>query len=743
MFKKILIILSCIAICLTLTSCDTGFGSLKYVESEGSDIPAESVIAQNSNYILELDQTNMGIVLTDVNTNQKWSSTPVDDSEEPQVDEYGMPLLKHPQVQSILTVECKNFESDEVNTYLSYTDAVRSGSVTHEVIDNGILLKYHFADANVMIPLECTLTENGVKLSVDPKKIQENENKVISLTIAPFFCGVKNDTENSYLFVPSGSGSLVSTQTKSQQGDSYSAQIYGNDPAVDEVASTSTTEVIRLNVFGAKAGDKAVCAIVDASEASAKLNVTTGSKAFGYSSCYASFQMRGYTNHVAELYSYERVENIVYSKKMINKPVSVTFCPLTGDNADYSGMATVYRDYLIANNGMKTLDKDVSLNVRIIGGAQMTESFVGIPYETVYPTTTLKAAENIINDIKKNYGDGFTVQLKGFGESGIDIGKIAGNYTVSNKLGSMDKLKKLFKSYKDDNIDLYFDFDIVKFNSNSSGVSKFFDSATNAGGQKALQYYYDVAVRDKKLDTAYNLLSPANFLKIYNKLSKKISKYDISGVSFDTLSSIAYSDYIDNEKSDYYSKNGYSNAASSVIDALKSNNNQFMASSANAYSAVKADIITESPISSEKNNTFMYDIPFYQMVFKGSVPITVQSVNLASDSKLAVLKAVESGSGLGYTLIDSWDSSIINSDLPYFYNSLYSEIKEGIFESSKSLSDYYKKISGQRIVEHTVHENGLRETLFENGVRVYVNYTSSSLETPAGELPSYEYFITE
>ena len=116
MFKKILIILSCIAICLTLTSCDTGFGSLKYVESEGSDIPAESVIAQNSNYILELDQTNMGIVLTDVNTNQKWSSTPVDDSEEPQVDEYGMPLLKHPQVQSILTVECKNFESDEVNT---------------------------------------------------------------------------------------------------------------------------------------------------------------------------------------------------------------------------------------------------------------------------------------------------------------------------------------------------------------------------------------------------------------------------------------------------------------------------------------------------------------------------------------------------------------------------------------------------------------------------------------------------
>ena len=43
-------------------------------------------------------------------------------------------------------------------------------------------------------------------------------------------------------------------------------------------------------------------------------------------------------------------------------------------------------------------------------------------------------------------------------------------------------------------------------------------------------------------------------------LSKKISKNNITGVSLDSLSSVAYSDYIDNEKSDYYSKNGYSKA---------------------------------------------------------------------------------------------------------------------------------------------------------------------------------------
>ena len=742
MIKKILIILSCVALCLTLTACDTGFGSLKYTEVSGSDIPSDAVIAQNSKYILELNKDIMGIVLTDIETNEKWSSTPISDSEEPVLDEFGLPVRNHPYVESILSVECKNFVSDEVNTYYSYNDAVKSGNVTHEIIDDGIILNYYFAESKVMIPLECKLTENGVKLSVDPKKIQEEDDKVISLTIAPFFCGIKNDTEDSYLFIPSGSGALMSTNTISDQGNSYSAQMYGYDPAIDEVASVATTEAIRLNVFGSKAGEKGVCAIVDGSEGSALINATSGSTNFGYSSCYASFQMRGYTNHVAELYSYEKVENIVYSKKMIKKPVSVTFYPLVGDKADYSGMAEVYRNYLI-DNGMNKTEEDVSLSVRIIGGAEMTESFVGIPYKTVYPTTTLTAAENIINDIKKNYGDKFAVQLKGFGESGVDIGKIAGNYTVSNKVGSTSQLQKLFNSCKKENIDLYFDFDIVRFNTNASGISKFFDSITNAGGQKATQYYYDIAVRDKKLDTAYNLLSPAKFTEIYSKLYKNIQKLNISGVSLDTLSSVAYSDYIDNENSDFYSKNAYSYIAGLVIDGLKSKENRYLASSANVYSAMRADIITEAPISSEKNNIFLCDIPFYQMVFKGSVPITVKSVNLTTDSNLAVLKAVESGSGLSYTLIDSWDSSLINSDSPYFYNSVYSEIKKDMFKTSKSLSDYYNKISGKSITDHIIHETGLRETVFENGVHVYVNYTDSTLETPAGQLPPYEYFITE
>lgn len=742
MTKKILAIICSLAICLSFAACSSrGFDSLEYTPVFSSDKPSDTFVAENEKFTLHIDETNMGFILTDKATGEKWSSTP-EDPDGPQYDEWGDLITRHPRVESVLAVRCKSFENDEVNTYYSFVDAVRGGEITHKKTQNGIILNYYFSDAEVMIPLECTLTENGVKLSVNPAEIQENENKVLEITIAPYFCGVKNDTEDSYLFVPSGSGAVLGVESKSEQGDSYSAQVFGYDPAIDEVALVSTKENLRMGVFGAKIGNKAVCAIIDGSEGSARIHANAGGTTFGYSSCYATFIMRGYTNHVAKLF-YENVDNVVYAKKLIEKPISVTFCPLSGEDANYSGMAKCYRNYLSQTYKMGNSGEEVTLSLRVIGGALKPESFLGIPYTTVYAATTLKEAEEIINEVKGEIGGGFAVQLKGYGESGLDVGKIAGNYNVSKKLGSLDELEKLFATAKDNGIDMYFDFDLEKFNSNSSGVKKFADGATNAGELKAVQYNYDMAVRDKDKDSAYNLLSPASFMKVFENIKKVTGKYALSGLSFDTLSQTAYSDYIDKESAEYYSKNGFAEAASGVINAAKADGKRFMATSANSYAAALANVITESPVISEKNQAFLYDVPFYQMVFKGSVPLTVQSINLSANQRETFLKAVESGSGLGYTVIANWDSSVINASTPNFYNSVFDDVKDDVFKNSKELADYYQKIAGAKISSHTVLDNGLRETVFENSVVVYVNYTDKSLTSPAGEVAPCNYLVTE
>jgi prepilin-type N-terminal cleavage/methylation domain-containing protein len=88
-------------------------------------------------------------------------------------------------------------------------------------------------------------------------------------------------------------------------------------------------------------------------------------------------------------------------------------------------------------------------------------------------------------------------------------------------------------------------------------------------------------------------------------------------------------------------------------------------------------------------------------------------------------------------------SHIKNGRMRDIAESQFKEIKDSIFENSQELSEYYKKISGKHISSHTVFENGLRETVFENGICVYVNYTDKTITSPAGEVAPYDYLVTE
>ena len=127
MIKKIISLICCACICLSLAACgSTDFGSVAFEDVEFTDLPRDSVIAENSNYILEFDKTNAGIILTSKATGEIWKSTP-EDPNGPEVDDLGMPIKKHPRVESILAIECKNFVRDELNAYFSYTDAVQLG----------------------------------------------------------------------------------------------------------------------------------------------------------------------------------------------------------------------------------------------------------------------------------------------------------------------------------------------------------------------------------------------------------------------------------------------------------------------------------------------------------------------------------------------------------------------------------------------------------------------------------------
>ena len=159
-----------------------------------------------------------------------------------------------------------------------------------------------------------------------------------------------------------------------------------------------------------------------------------------------------------------------------------------------------------------------------------------------------------------------------------------------------------------------------------------------------------------------------------------------------------------------------------------------MASDANDYAAVHASQLLNVPGSSSGNLLFDEDVPFYSMVFKGHVPLAGESVNLAEDPQRTILQAVESGSGLHYTVIHQYESVLLDAAYPVFYGSVFSDISGQIAEQTQALREYYEQTANAEILNHRILKNGLRMTTFSNGVTVYVNYGDQALTSPAGEV---------
>ena len=660
----------------------------------------------------------------------------------------GMPIPKNPKVSSLLYVETLRKDNYNEEDVLSATDAVQKGRVVTEKIDSGIKVEFYFDAYEFMVPVEVTLRDNGsVAMKVDPNLIQENQKyEVIAVSIAPFWCTALNGEENSYLFIPDGSGALINTASTSQSGADITLPVYGFDPVMYEENKFGAIKEARLPVYGAKRGDAAALAIIEENSESTKIEAKVGSKTFNYSGIYSTVQIRGYSKNHTQQMNNKKTRNEVYSKSMIQTPVTVGFYPLTGEKASYSGMAEAYKNYLSEKGLLTETDSETALNLTFIGGVMIDKTFAGIPYTDLLAATTLDGVQNIVGDLAEKTKAKMSVKLLGFGSTGAELGNFAGGFTIHKNIGSASQLSKLNSFCADNKASLYFDFDIVKLNSSSAGYSNVFDTAYNAVGKIGKGYKYDVVTRGHLSETAFSLLKREELSGAADKLLSKVSKWNLSGLSMESLSSIAYSDY-STGTTDYFEKNNMDEDVNAIYAKFKDKGYKVASDDANAYAALASNIVFDTPTQSSQYYSYICDVPFYQMVFKGYVPMSGESINHAVNPTREFLKAVEAGIGLNYTVTENYYNEFIDYQGYYFFNSKYDDIAEDIVKNSTVLADYYSAIDSAKIVSNDTltkdGSNGLRETVFDNGVKVYVNYTDVPLTTPSGKTVDASGFVWE
>lgn len=681
------------------------------------------VVTENSNYTLSWDSEKYSVSLKSKADGTVWSTIP-----------YGYYTDEHESSKYIEDGLCSGIrityiksESNEAVEINSNSDA--EYTLARKLKNGGLRVTYYFDSVGISVPVLYELTDEGVSVSLEIAGITEGKNKIIKVSFLPFFASALN-TEGNYLFVPSGSGALINTQKADGTTVFYSEPVYGEDKTVQPIYRTANTESVRIPVFGAKDGENSLFAIITEGDDIADICATAGDSQYGYSGVYASFNLRGSSSQNIKGLSNKNSSLIKYSEGIVSlKKATVAYIPLRGEKSDYNGMAETYRNYLAKNKGLKS---DVSVTdavFNVYGGAQLRKLFLGIPYNTFSPMTKISDTEKIIDELSES-GISFAVNLQGFGSDGVDSKIIGGGFSIERKLGTKTELAELNKKCCDKGIDLFYDFSTALYSKSSSGFSVR-SSATEPSGIRAKVYPYTLVVREQDT-TDKSFLAGRNLLtKSISEIINTAKKFGISGIGLSDVSSISYSDY---KSSDYYCKANTVVDAEKAIKTVKGKKYKTFGTAANSYAAAKLDYIFDTPVKSSKYNLIDRDIPFYQMVFRGSSVITGETVNLSEEPETAFLNSVSLGCSLGFGICEEVDIALVKSGYSFASQSVYNGISDEIKQYAAEIRPVLEKIGGSYISSYK--RNGdIAETLFSNGLVVVVNFGKETANTDYGEIP--------
>lgn len=736
MKKLILRVLSfviCAAMLLSFAGC-TEEEVIDITESMPSGKLNEGVVTENANFSLSWNDDEKCVVLTDKATGARWSTTPSEFMDTPDEEKQAR---ARGYLESPLFVNYKLQGESSVATARGYAHSIKKND--YAVQNNGgvVTVTYMFEDADCIIPVDYTLTEKGMSISVDTNKIVEGENAVYSIDLAPYFCSTPHGSENSYIFYPSGSGAIINTTDQVIEATTYSAEVYGKDAATRIKHDLTNDKNVYLPVYGIKKGDNAVCAIITSGAEQATIFTTVADTPTGYTTAYTNFALRGYDYNFVK--GGGTPDTTIYSEESLRDAVfTIEFVLLSGENANYVGMAKAYQEYLYGNTDANASVSDPVYSIKFLGGLLEQRNFLGFPYKTLVSLTSYAQAQDILTQLSST-GVKPNVMLYGYGESGLDVGEVAGGFKLGSAFGSKAELSTFTEYCKQNGITSFIDFNLSEYATAGAGYNNS-DAAKSASKMAAFVYKISkgAQILDEKNYDKHRLISRSELDGIAEKLSKKIAKYNIEGVSFESLSATAYSDF---GYPEYYVKAGMGTQVKGITEKFKDNGYKVAASGANAYAAVLSEVIFNTPLNSSKQEIFSADVPFYQLVFKGKTKLVTEPVNSGISYNTKKLMAMEAGASMLFTLSADYNSTASLSYHKDIYGAQFEGNKATMVAAAEELTDYYNSISGQTIKNHELITKDVRLTTYSNGVKIYVNYSEDDFTTADGVVKASDYLI--
>lgn len=699
------------AVCLLASV--TVFAPMR-AQAAQDQINGHSLIAENDHYALYMNEEYLSIIVQDKATGAYMeSAVSYDDNKNNATWSAAMrSALVLTVIYGITDTQQADLINDEVAKDITYTD-------------NGFSAKVYWSKYKFGMTLEVELTEDGVIASVpDESIVEDGEDYFIgTISVYPYLGHSYLDQKEGYMFIPDGNGALIYLEDKEGRFRSgFTSMIYGDDPGFARQSASNLWQdhniindanKVIAPVFGMAHTSEGIAylAVVEKGAERASIIANPNGANVDYNRIYARFTERVVFTQYNGNNSSSAYQTAETGRSHSDLQVHWIF--LAGDDANYCGMANAYRAYLL-ERGDLVPSADNSYNTRVDFLGSDRESWV-VGTSAVVMTTTDDIRE-IYEDLKKEgVTDLFSV-YKGWQKGGIYNLPI-GSYKADSKIGGTGDLTSLMEEAENAGIQFYLYNDALRLNPVESS------SVFNVVKQINRRRFSESTYKDVYEEFLY--LIPSRTGTLLGQFVNSCTKKGVNNLALAGITNTLYSNYYDNV---FYSRHNTAEEYDKIFGQIAGQTDLVMEQPF-AYLWKYTDAFLDMPLYT---SNYMYEdesIPFMSIVLKGVMPMYSEYVNFEANKQEFFLKMVETGTFPSFYITKESSSDLVNTNSSDIYSSQYDVYRDTMIAYARELAEINAKVEGAYIVGHEIRENNVTVVTYGNGVKIYLNYGSSAVQT--------------
>ena len=556
-----------------------------------------------------------------------------------------------------------------------------------------------------------------------------------NLSVLPYF-GAGTTKEEGYLLVPEGGGALIDFNNGKIAQSSYYTNLYGWDMATVRTAVVHDTRAC-FNVFGiAKEDNSYICVLEEGvSYASVRADISGRNNSYNYVNAVYRIANREQYD-VGDRYNGAM---FVYEEQIPQESLIQRYHFIDSDS--YVDMADAYHDYLASRypeDFLPVSDEEAPVALEILGAADKVKQVFGIPVSRPLKLTRYSEAKQMLETLQDAGFHNVYVKLTGWMNGGIQQ-QLLTNVHLISELGSRKDLATLIKYAEENGIKLYLD-GVTNYAYDSDifdGFIVFRDAARLVSQEKAELFEYSkVTFGQLERQDSYYLLSHSMIDEMADNLIAYAAKNG-AGVSFRDIGMEISSDFDEHSP---YTRQQALYSQEQKLQAAKESTVGAMVNLGNNYAIPYVDMVTNMDLGGAEYTILDRSVPFYQLAIHGFVNYSGEPLNLTQNGEKELLKSVEYGAGLHFTFMNETAFILQNTSYSQYFGADFEAWSDRAVEIYTRYNNELGHIFHQRMTGHEFLSDMVTCTSYEDGTRVYVNYSYEAYNAPDGTIvPARDY----